>query len=181
MNYEDKLALIAPLYKSEKWRNVREEVKRRDKYRCCFCNRNNYKDNVRLDCDHIKPAMDIPISEFFNMSNLQTLCQRCHCIKHGKERGLEETFILLNDCTSHFNMLSNRLNRDADKMQNYIKQLGSIAHYKHIIDEEKEHIISLNKKLIQKKKALRWIGFGMIGLILVIICMIWQRIITIHM
>jgi len=56
------------------WRFVRQDVLRRDKYKCSICEKRHRK--RELDVDHI-----IPISwggGLFDKKNLRTLCRGCH-------------------------------------------------------------------------------------------------------
>lgn len=57
---------------------LREEVLKRDGYKCCVCGKTE-KDGVRLEIDHI-----IPVSKGgqSTISNLQTLCNSCNAKKN---------------------------------------------------------------------------------------------------
>lgn len=57
---------------------LREEVLKRDGYKCCVCGKTE-KDGVRLEIDHI-----IPVSKGgqSTISNLQTLCSSCNAKKN---------------------------------------------------------------------------------------------------
>ena len=57
---------------------LREEVFKRDGYKCCVCGKTE-KDGVRLEIDHI-----IPVSKGgqSTISNLQTLCSSCNAKKN---------------------------------------------------------------------------------------------------
>ena len=65
---------------------LREEVLRRDGYKCCVCGKTE-KDGVRLEIDHI-----IPVSKGgqSTISNLQTLCNSCNTKKNTLDN---ETFV----------------------------------------------------------------------------------------
>jgi 5-methylcytosine-specific restriction endonuclease McrA len=61
---------------SKHWRRVREQILKRDGYRCLEC-----KSSKDLHVDHNK------YERFFGMEcaeDLQTLCVRCHCLKTKK-------------------------------------------------------------------------------------------------
>lgn len=62
--------------------NLRNEIKERDKYKCCFCNNGiDNEPNLLLEIDHI-----IPLSKGGETTydNLQTLCWRCNRTKGSK-------------------------------------------------------------------------------------------------
>ena len=65
---------------------LREEVLKRDGYKCCVCGKTK-KDGVRLEIDHI-----IPVSKGgqSTISNLQTLCSSCNAKKNTLDK---ETFV----------------------------------------------------------------------------------------
>lgn len=68
-------------YSHFNWNDVREAILIRDNYHCQSCkDQFNYSD---LDVDHIKP---IHLGgEYWDYSNLQSLCKKCHHDKSGKE------------------------------------------------------------------------------------------------
>src|SRR5262249_1870379 len=65
-----------------RWASLRYRAKRRDGWRCVEC-----KAPGRLEVDHIKPVRDAP-ELAFELSNLQSLCPRCHSRKTRIECGL---------------------------------------------------------------------------------------------
>ena len=67
---------------SSRWRAVRNEALLRDGYRCCQCRRAG-----ALAVDHIVPVHRG--GEQYELTNLQTLCRRCHLLKHRGERRRE--------------------------------------------------------------------------------------------
>lgn len=64
-----------------RWPALRVAAKRRDGFRCVKCG-----SRIRLEVDHIKPASTNP-ELGFDLSNLQTLCSRCHAAKTRLECG----------------------------------------------------------------------------------------------
>ena len=59
------------IYRTLKWKAVRQKVFKRDNYRCVECGKYG-----RVECDH-----KIPIAKggaVFDMKNLRTLCRGCH-------------------------------------------------------------------------------------------------------
>jgi 5-methylcytosine-specific restriction protein A len=67
--------------KTKRWKALRLEVLRRDEWKCLRCN-----ERRRLEVDHILPVKTHPELSF-GMSNLQTLCCRCHARKSRLEVG----------------------------------------------------------------------------------------------
>ena len=61
-------------------RQMRDEVRRRDGYRCVMCGR-SAKDGVKLHVDHIRPVSKGGKSV---MDNLQTLCEDCNLGKGNR-------------------------------------------------------------------------------------------------
>jgi len=59
----------------ENWQEIREQVFKRDKYRCQNCGASG----VRLNCHHIVPLNKGGTN---NLSNLTTLCEKCHAKIH---------------------------------------------------------------------------------------------------
>ena len=57
------------------WNSLREEVLRRDGYRCVECG-----SNVLLEVDHIR---EVSKGGTHEMSNLRTLCLKHHALRHG--------------------------------------------------------------------------------------------------
>lgn len=71
-----------PFYNQTRWKRVRVEVKIRDGFRCTVCGATG----VLLDVDHIEPWTRRP-DLAFELTNLVTLCRRCHNRKtHGKPK-----------------------------------------------------------------------------------------------
>ena len=64
------------------WKALRMQALERDDWRCTSC-RNRH----RLEVDHIKPVRARPDLAYV-LSNLQTLCGRCHARKTRNEVGL---------------------------------------------------------------------------------------------
>jgi 5-methylcytosine-specific restriction endonuclease McrA len=69
---------------SRRWSALRLTAKRRDGWRCVQCGAVG-----RLEVDHIQPVRTHP-ERAFDLSNLQTLCGRCHSRKTRIEVGLDE-------------------------------------------------------------------------------------------
>ena len=63
-------------------RKRREETLKRDNYKCQKC---NTLDNLRIH--HIIPKRKQGMNE---LTNLKTLCHKCHCDEHIKMRGVSE-------------------------------------------------------------------------------------------
>ena len=59
---------------------IRKAILKRDNYKCQDCNISNKK----LTIHHIKESHKHPELKF-KRSNLITLCQRCHSLKHNKK------------------------------------------------------------------------------------------------
>lgn len=83
-------------YDSGDWKQLREEVKKRDNYECQECKRqgkvfiDSYeysegakRKKIKLVVDHIKELEDHP-ELALDKENLETLCVRCHNIKHDR-------------------------------------------------------------------------------------------------
>lgn len=68
--------------KSKRWPALRMQALRRDEFRCVQCG-----ERARLEVDHIQPVRDAP-ELAFDLSNLQTLCARCHTAKTRRDIGL---------------------------------------------------------------------------------------------
>lgn len=71
------------IYRSPRWAGLRLEAKRRDGWKCVQCNARG-----RLEVDHIKPLRTHP-ELAFDLTNLQSLCGRCHARKTRIEIGLD--------------------------------------------------------------------------------------------
>ena len=65
------------IYATKRWRAVRRQVLRRDRYTCQHCGR------WGNEVDHIVPIQRG--GPEWELSNLQTLCKRCHSRKTAKE------------------------------------------------------------------------------------------------
>jgi len=72
----------AKVVSSKRWPALRLAAKRRDGFRCVCC-----RAVGDLEVDHIKPVRDAP-ELAFELSNLQTLCVRCHSRKTRIEIGM---------------------------------------------------------------------------------------------
>ena len=72
---------MSTFHTSRRWQKLRRWVKDRDGWRCVKCGSPG-----RLDVDHITPSWRG--GDKWSMSNLQTLCRRCHREKTALERGL---------------------------------------------------------------------------------------------
>ena len=83
-------------YDSKEWKQLREEVKKRDNYECQECKRQGIvsidvyeysesakRKKIKLVVDHIKELEDYP-ELALEMKNLETLCVKCHNIKHDR-------------------------------------------------------------------------------------------------
>lgn len=69
------------------WQTKREVVKKRDGYKCQICGRKPKQNEKRvISVHHIKPYREFKSSDEANaMSNLITLCRKCHDkVEHGK-------------------------------------------------------------------------------------------------
>lgn len=62
-------------YRTARWKKVRWSVLARDLFRCKMCH--HIEDPAKLVCDHIKPHRGDELM-FWDGSNLQTLCAKCH-------------------------------------------------------------------------------------------------------
>jgi 5-methylcytosine-specific restriction enzyme A len=74
---------IRALYNTRRWFAARFMAKRRDGFACTECGARG-----RLEVHHVRMAKDHP--EFFDLSNLKTLCVACHVEKTRKERGHDD-------------------------------------------------------------------------------------------
>jgi len=70
--------------RSERWKAVRLQAKRRDGWKCVACGVTG-----RLEVDHIIPVRAAP-ERAFDLTNLQTLCVSCHSRKTRVEVGMGE-------------------------------------------------------------------------------------------
>lgn len=75
-------------YNSKEWIKCRELVLIRDRYLCRECFRNNKVTPADV-VHHIKELSDYPKLALM-LSNLESLCHRCHNRIHGKEKGMQE-------------------------------------------------------------------------------------------
>jgi len=62
------------------WRKVRKRALKRDRYKCRWCGKRSKGNHVH----HIRKKSKHP-SLMYNISNLVTLCKRCHKKTYGKE------------------------------------------------------------------------------------------------
>lgn len=60
------------VYRSRRWAAVRQAARRRDDFKCTSCGARG-----RLEVHHVEPVRDRP-DLAFALSNLTTLCPRCH-------------------------------------------------------------------------------------------------------
>ena len=74
----------AKVCRSKRWPALRLAAKRRDNFACVTCGATG-----DLEVDHIKPVRTHPELSF-EITNLQTLCIRCHSRKTRIEIGLAE-------------------------------------------------------------------------------------------
>lgn len=65
-----------------RWASLRQQALKRDEWKCVECNARQ-----RLEIDHIEPVRHRP-DLAYELSNLQTLCVRCHSRKTRIEIGL---------------------------------------------------------------------------------------------
>lgn len=70
-------------YKSQKWREIRYEVLKENKGKCCLCGR-SAKDGVILHVDHIIP-LSVDWEKRLDKNNLQVLCDECNMGKLNKD------------------------------------------------------------------------------------------------
>ncbi|WP_430534459.1 HNH endonuclease [Listeria rocourtiae] len=71
-------------YKSKEWRNVREQVLKRDNFECQECKRQGrVSTDKRLDVDHILELEYYPELALV-LDNLETLDFECHNKKHNR-------------------------------------------------------------------------------------------------
>ncbi|WP_022684594.1 HNH endonuclease [Sphingobium bisphenolivorans] len=71
------------IYRTEQWKAVRLQAKRRDGWKCVQCEAKG-----RIEVDHIKPIRDGGAP--YDLQNLQCLCVQCHSRKTRVEVGLAE-------------------------------------------------------------------------------------------
>jgi hypothetical protein len=71
-----------PVEYPENWAELREQVFKRDKYQCQNCGATG----VRVNCHHIVPLNKGGTNQ---LSNLITLCEKCHAKIHPSMTGLE--------------------------------------------------------------------------------------------
>ena len=72
------------LYQSRIWKQIRQQVIRRDKGICQMCNKPYELGGKSAQIDHIKPVNQGGAE--LDLCNLQLLCFSCHASKSGKER-----------------------------------------------------------------------------------------------
>jgi hypothetical protein len=71
------------LYKTQAWKDVIKAVYERDGYQCQRCGETKARPKGR-HAHHIRPWAD-DVSLRFELSNLVTLCERCHIWVHSRE------------------------------------------------------------------------------------------------
>ena len=59
------------VYRSPRWRAVRQKVFARDNWKCVECGKRG-----PLECDHIRPVTTSAL--WYDEDNLRTLCRGCH-------------------------------------------------------------------------------------------------------
>lgn len=69
------------VYSDPRWQALRLAAKRRDGWKCVKCGSKAF-----LEIDHIQRIRDEP-DRAFDLTNLQTLCRRCHSAKTARELG----------------------------------------------------------------------------------------------
>lgn len=74
----------AAVIRSPRWKALRTIAKRRDGWKCVQCGATG-----DLEVDHIEPVRTRP-DLAYELSNLQTLCVRCHSRKTRIEVGMAE-------------------------------------------------------------------------------------------
>ena len=67
------------IYRTSRWKALRWQVLQRDNFRCVVC-----KARSPLEVDHIK-AIRVAPELAYEITNLQTLCRRCHSRKTREE------------------------------------------------------------------------------------------------
>jgi 5-methylcytosine-specific restriction enzyme A len=83
-------------YDSNKWKELREDVKKRDNHECQECKRNGFvtidtneyserakRKKIKLVVHHIKELEDHP-ELALEIDNLETVCVNCHNRIHGR-------------------------------------------------------------------------------------------------
>lgn len=81
MGLKDYQRHSAAIIRDKRWPALRLAAKRRDGFKCVRCGSRG-----RLEVDHIKPVREAP-DLAFDLTNLQTLCVRCHSRKTKSEVG----------------------------------------------------------------------------------------------
>lgn len=71
----------AAVIRSKRWKALRLEALRRDRFRCVGCGAAG-----RLEVDHVEPVRTKP-ERSFDLANLQCLCPSCHARKTRLEIG----------------------------------------------------------------------------------------------
>lgn len=72
----------ARVLRSKRWQVVRLQAKRRDGFACIQCG-----SRLGLEVDHKEPVRTHP-EKAYDLSNIQTLCGRCHARKTRIEVGM---------------------------------------------------------------------------------------------
>ena len=68
--------MTQPFYSTREWRNLRQMIKGRDKYRCVLCGI-SVREKGSSQVDHIIPRAKAPALAL-DPNNLRTLCRSCH-------------------------------------------------------------------------------------------------------
>lgn len=63
--------------RSKRWKQVRKQVFRKYGYRCMCCGLVERKNHI----DHIVPRKNLPFEKWFDICNLQVLCEKCNSSK----------------------------------------------------------------------------------------------------
>ncbi|EKU50327.1 HNH endonuclease [Staphylococcus massiliensis] len=70
-------------YNSTAWKNVRQQVLKRDNYECSWCREEGKVTTTGLEIDHIQELQDRPDLKI-EPDNLRTLCKACHNKRHKR-------------------------------------------------------------------------------------------------
>jgi 5-methylcytosine-specific restriction enzyme A len=73
-------------YNSKPWKQLREDIKKRDNYECQWCKEEggvNTSSHTVLEVDHIKELEHHP-ELALEEDNLRTLCRDCHNKRHKR-------------------------------------------------------------------------------------------------
>lgn len=76
------------MYKTERWKRLRSQVVKRDRWTCTSCGR-SVKGKGESRVDHIIKVKDDP-SKAWQVSNLRTLCSACDNARHAEKGGHQQ-------------------------------------------------------------------------------------------